>query len=323
MNIFVVVQQMLVLLVMMLVGFIVFRIGWLDDNACSRMSKIVVNVLNPCLMVYGVLGKSGRLDGGMLGQTLILVIVYFCVLILLSGPVASLLHVKTQHYNLYKLMLIFSNVGFMGIPVISNIYGKESMLLIAFYNLGYNLLLYTYGIYLAGKKCPAQKDGVGKTTGDGKAAGNGMQWKKLLNPGVASCVVAIAIFASGAAVPESVCTFFDYVGNAAVPLSMILIGASVAQGGKKEFFLDKKMYAFMAVKMLAIPIVAALLLRLVPWPAMVEGVFILMLAMPVGSIVVMLASESGNDAIECTKGSILTTLVSVLTIPIVSAFLQF
>lgn len=313
MNMFVVIQQMLVLLVMMLIGYIVFRIKWLDANACSRMSKIVVNVLNPCLMVYGVLGKEAHLEGSMLFQTLILVVIYYTALILISIPTASALHVKREHFNLYRLMMIFSNVGFMGIPVISSIYGKESMLLIAFYNLGYNLLLYTYGIYLAAK-------GTGEA---GEGTGGGMQWKKLINPGVASCAAAIVIFASGVTVPDSVCTFFDYVGNAAVPLSMILIGASVAQGGKKEFFLDKKMYAFMAVKMLAIPIAAALLLRLVPWPAMVEGVFILMLAMPVGSIVVMLATESGNDAIECTKGSILTTLVSVITIPIVSVFLQF
>lgn len=314
MNIFVVIQQMLVLLVMMLLGYIVFRVGWLDGNACSRMSKIVVNVLNPCLMVYGVLGKDAHLDGEMLGQTLLLVVVYYGALVLLSGPAASFLRVKKEHFNLYRLMFIFSNVGFMGIPVISSIYGRESMLLIAFYNLGYNLLLYTYGIYLAGKKVSAAK---------GSTSENGMSWKKLLNPGVASCVAAIAIFASGAAVPESICTFFDYVGNAAVPLSMILIGASVAQGGKKEFFTDKKMYAFMAIKMLVVPIAAALLLRLLPWHSMVEGVFVLMLAMPVGSIVVMLATESGNDAMECTKGSILTTLVSVLTIPIVAAFLQF
>lgn len=321
MNIFLVMQQMLVLLVMMLIGYIVFRIGWLDDNACGRMSKIVVNVLNPCLMVYGVLGKEARLDGRMLGQTLILVVIYFGLLVLLSGPVASLLHVKREHFNLYKLMLIFSNVGFMGIPVISSIYGKESILLIAFYNLGYNLLLYTYGIYLAEKGGRiTEKDFKAE---EKAAAGKNPQWKKLINTGVISCIAAIAIFVTGVAMPESVCTFFNYVGNAAVPLSMILIGASVAQGGKKEFFLDKKMYAFMAVKMLAIPIVAALLLRLLSWPAMVEGVFILMLAMPVGSIVVMLAAEGGNDAIECTKGSILTTLVSVLTIPVVAAFLPF
>jgi len=314
MDIFVIIQQMLVLLAMMLVGFIIFRIKWLDDNACAKMSKIVVNVLNPCLMVNGVLGKEAGLEGSMLFQTVVLVIVYYGGLVLLSGPVASLLRTKKGHHNLYKLMMVFSNVGFMGIPVISSIFGKESMLLIAFYNLGYNLLFYTYGVYLAAESSEAESN---------TKAVKGGQWKKLLNPGVAACVLAIAIFASGAAMPESVCTFFDYVGNAAVPLSMILIGASVAQGGKREFFLDKRAYAFAAIKMLVIPIAAALLFRLLPWPAMVEGVFILMLAMPVGSTAVMLASDSGADAIECTKGCIITTLLSVITIPIVSVFLTF
>ncbi len=314
MDIFVIVQQMLVLLAMMLVGFIVFKIRWLDDNACNKMSKIVVNVLNPCLMVNGVLGGGARLEGGMLFQTLILVVIYYGTLILLSGPTASLLRTKREHHNLYKLMMVFSNVGFMGIPVISSIFGKESMLLIAFYNLGYNLLFYTYGVYLAAKS--------GKPQGDEDTAKGG-QWKKLLNPGVVACVVTITIFATGITMPESVCTFFNYVGNAAVPLSMILIGASVAQGGKKEFFLDRRVYAFAAIKMLAIPIAAALLFRLLPWPSMVEGVFVLMIAMPVGTTAVMLAADSGADAIECTKGCIITTLLSVITIPIVSAFLTF
>ncbi len=316
MNVFVVIQQMLVLLSMMLVGYVVFRIKWLDGNACSRMSKIVINVLNPCLMINGVLGSESGLAGSMLFQTLVLVVAYYAVLILLSGPVAKLIRAKKEHYNLYKLMLIFSNVGFMGIPVISNIFGKESMLLIVFYNMGYNLLLYTYGFQLAAKSSLTEK-------GEETETKKGGQWKKLINPGVVACVATVVIFLSGVNMPESVCTFFEYVGNAAVPVSMMLIGASVAQGGRLEFFLDKRAYAFMAVKLLFIPICAALLLRLVPWPAMVEGVFVLMLAMPVGSIVVMLATESGADEMECTKGIILTTLMSVITIPIVSAFLTF
>lgn len=314
MSIFVVVQQMMVLLAMMMIGFIAFKLDWLDDNSCSKLSKIVVNVCNPCLVINGVLGKEAQLKGEMLFQTLLLVFLYFAVLVLFSGPVAFLLRVEKRHYNLYRLMMTFSNVGFMGIPVISSIYGKEATLLIAFYILAYNLLLYTYGVYLAGNN--------GTEEGDKKAKKSG-QWKKLISPGVVGCVLAIVIFVSGVTMPSSVCTFFDYVGNVAVPFSMILIGASVAQDGKKEFFLDRKMYAFLVIKLLIMPIAAALLLRLLPWPAMVEGVFVLMFAMPIGAIVVMLASEGGGDTIECTKGIILTTLLSVVTIPIVSMFLTF
>lgn len=311
MNVFVVVQQMLVLLIMMAVGYVAFRMSWLDDHSYGKVSKVVINILNPCMMINGVLGKEVHLERSMLFQTMALAFIYYVLLILLSIPVASLLRVKKEHYNLYRLMLIFSNVGFMGIPVISSIYGKESIILIAFYNLGYNLLLYTYGIYLSSNNGKAEKQ---------EKRG---QWKKMINPGVIACVVAIAIFASGAVMPDSVCTFFSYMGNAVVPLSMMLIGASVAQGGKKEFFLDKKVYIFMTLKMLLIPIAAALIIRLFALPAIVEGVFILMLAMPVGSVVVMMAKEYGADDMECTKGITLTTLVSVITIPIVSLFLRF
>ncbi len=311
MNIFVVIQQMLVLLVMMLVGYFAYRKTWIDDNSYGKISKIAINILNPCLMINGVLGKEVQAERGMVLQNLFLVVVYFLLLVLLSKPVVSLLRIKKEHKNLYRLMLMLSNVGFMGIPVISSIYGKESMIFVVFYMLGYNLLLYTYGVYLAS----LEKEGSGEEKGSA--------WKNLLNPGVGACVVAILIFASGIQMPDSVCTFFDYMGNSVVPFSMILIGASVAKGGKKEFFTDGKMYVFSAIKMLLIPITGALVLRLVDFPAMVEGIFILMLAMPVGSIVVMLAKECGADEMECTKGSILTTLLSVITIPIVSLFLTF
>lgn len=309
MDMFIIVQQMLMLLAMMLLGFIIYKLNWVDGKSCASISKIVINICNPCLTVYGVLGKGASLEGGMLFQTLLLVAIYYGTLTLVSLPIGHALRLQKKHFNLYRLMTIFSNIGFMGIPVVTSIYGKESMLLIAFYNLGYSLLLYTYGVYLAGGGSEkAQKAGL---------------WKKLVNPGVVGCLAAIAIFVTNMQTPDSVGTFMGYVGNAAVPLSMMLIGTSVAEGGKKEFFLDVKMYLFSFVKLLAIPIAAAFVMRLVPWPPMVEGVFILMMAMPVGSMAVMLASESGADALECTKGIILTTLLSVFTIPIVSVFLTF
>jgi len=311
MNIFIIVQQMLILFAMMVVGYAAYRLSWLDDNACGKLSKVIVNILNPCMMINGVLGKEASLEKSMLLQTVLLAAVYFGVLILLSGPVTFLLRVKKEHRNLYRLMLIFSNVGFMGIPVVSGIYGMESVILIAFYNLGYNLLLYTYGVRLAsdhGSEVTEKKSG---------------QWKKLINPGVIACAAAIAIFVSGAAMPDSVCTFFNYMGNAVVPFSMIIIGTSFAQNGRKEFFTDARMYLFTAIKMLLIPVAAALLLQAVSWPGIVEGVFVLMLAMPVGSIVVLLAKECGADEVECTKGIVLTTLMSVVTIPVVSLFLSF
>ena len=133
------------------------------------------------------------------------------------------------------------------------------------------------------------------------------------------------VYLTGWTFPDSVGSFFSYVGNSVVPFSMFLIGASFVQNGKKEFFTDIKIYLFMAIKMLLIPIAAAIAIRYIPvvkdWNPTMLGVFILMLSMPVGSMIVMISKQCGADDVEATKGGIFTTLLSVVTIPIVGFFL--
>ena len=306
MNVFVVLQQMLVLLTMMALGYLTYRKGWINDESYGHISKICVNILNPCIVIYGVTGKDSNLPGQVVVQNLIFMCIYYVILILLSKPIIRMLKVSKGNRSIYELMLIFSNVGFMGIPVISSIFGQESVVLIAFYMLGYNLVLYTYGLYLSSKTEGAQIT---------------FQWKSLLNAGVISCFVALLLFGFQVQLAPSVVNFFDYVGNAVVPMSMMLIGASVAQHADRSFLTDIRMYVFSAIKLLVIPIAAALLMKGFAIDPLVKGVFVMMLAMPVGTIVVMFAKQAGADDMECTKGSVITTLLSIVTIPIVAAFL--
>ena len=102
---------------------------------------------------------------------------------------------------------------------------------------------------------------------------------------------------------------------------MILIGASTAQQDLKRLFTDIKMYLFLLIRLLVVPVTAALLIRGFALDEKIAGTFILMLAMPVGSIVVLLAADQGADESCCIKGSVLSTLLSVITIPIVSFLL--
>lgn len=306
MNVFVVLQQMLVLFAMMMLGYMSYKCKWIDDSACGQISKICVNILNPCIIIHGVVGKESNLAGNVITQNLILVTIYFVLLIVLSIPIVRLLRVEKDNRSIYELMIIFSNVGFMGIPVLSSVFGQDCVVLIAFYMLGYNMVLYTYGIYLS-SKCGGSK--------------MVFKWKSLINPGVISSIVAITLFAFKVTVPASAASFFSYMGNAVVPMSMMLIGASVAQHADKTFFTSIRLYLFSAIKLLIIPIAAALIVKGINLDPLVKGVFVMMLAMPVGTIVVMFAKQAGADEIECTKGSVITTLLSILTIPIVAAFL--
>ena len=310
MSTFIVIQQMLVLFALMVVGYFCYKAAWLDKNAYGKLSKIVVNVMNPMLIINGVLNKDTGDDYRKVLTNLLLVGIYFVLLIMMSFLVVRILKISHPLESLYRLMLIFSNVGFIAIPVISSVYGESAVLYIAFYILGYNFLLYTYGLHLVEVSVGENESGKGEKA-----------YKKIINSGVIACIAAILIFATGIRVPSSVEAFVSYLGEPAVPLSMLLIGASMAQQDLKQLFADIKMYLFLLIRMLLIPVAAVFIIKGIAIDPRIKGTFILMLAMPVGSIVVLLAADRGADETCCIKGSILSTLFSVVTIPLVSLLL--
>lgn len=312
MNALIILQQMLVLFAMMLVGYFCYKKDWIDDHSYGKMSKIVVNIMNPLLVIDGVLNRDAGDDLHKLLVNLIMMLIYFAFLVLISIPIVKILRPEKQNIGLYRLMTIFSNVGFMGIPVISGLYGPSVIIYIIFYMQGYNFLLYTYGIILAKSSAKAQ------SSEDEKSANFKDTLKLILNPGVVAGIVAIVIFICNMQVVKPVATFVSYLGQCVVPMSMILIGASMAQHNLKDIFNDIKLYWFLLIRLIIVPISVALVVRNLPIDPQILGVFILMLAMPVGSIVVLVAMEQGADSTCCTKGSVVSTLLSIITIPIVA-----
>lgn len=324
---FIILQQMLVLFGMMLVGYFCYKINWIDDHTYGKLSKIVVNIFNPLLVIDGVLGKNTGEDLNKLGINFGMMIIYFIFLIIISIPVVKILRPEKKNVELYRLMMIFSNVGFMGIPVISALYGSGVIIYIVFYMLGYNFLLYTYGIILAKRSAQRNLQSSEKANDEnGKNVDeNTLSFKEniksIMNPGVIAGIVAIVFFMLNMQVAAPVASFIKYLSQCVVPLSMILIGASMAQHELKSIFNEIKMYWFLLIRLIIIPIAVALLVRQLPIDPEILGVFILMLAMPVGSIVVLVAMEQGADSTCCTKGSVVSTLLSIITIPIVAMLL--
>lgn len=315
MNVEIILSQMLMLFAMMLVGYVVWKKEWLDEAAYQKLSRIVVNIFNPILVLYGVMGKNSEGNAGLLLQNLGFVCFFYVFLTLVGVVIVWILRPSKAERKIYRMMTIFPNVGFMGIPVITSIFGTESMIYIVFYMLGYNLLLYTYGIILAKK---AAVD-AGNAPADEMEAGG--QWKRIINAGVVASVLAIVIFLFQIPIPTPVVSFCEYMGNATIPLSMLLIGMSIAKADLKTIFSNGKVYLFAIIKMVIIPIGMTLLLKPLHADATVFGVFALQLAMPVGSIITLIAKENGADEACCTNGIVLSTLASIVTIPLVCTFL--
>ena len=306
MDVLVIFERMMMLFAMMMLGYIAYKIKWVDDAGYDKISKLVVNVFNPALIINGAM-TAGKAESSLIKENLFFVIVYFAILIAISYPIALLIRTKQTHKNIYQLMTIFSNVGFMGIPVVSSILGQECVIYVVFYMLIYNLLIYTVGISMAQRNIPKEERVSGL--------------KGIINTGVVCSLLAIVVFATDIEFNSSVLTFFDYVGNATIPLSMMVIGISVARMPIKKVFSGARLYIYTFIKLLVIPILAAFLLKGLKQTDFIFEIFIIMFAMPVGSIVTMITKEYGADDTLSSRGIIITTVASIVTIPIVCMFL--
>lgn len=316
MDIGIIFGQMLVLLAMMLVGTFVYKKNWLSEEGANNVSKVVVNVFNPLLVISGVLGDTDAISQDKIFGNVKLVLIYYVISIIFGIVLAWILHPPKNLKSIYTLMATFSNLGFMGIPVAKSLYGSEGVVYVSFYILIYNLIVYTYGMSLA-RRAAREKNG----TDSAQKVSMSASLKRMINPGVVAALLALIIFAAGIRMPAPVVSFCDYMGNTTIPLSMLMIGVSIAKADLRSYLKDARMYFFILLRMVAMPVAVAVLMRNMGFDTVVFGVFIIELAMPIGSIIGLFAKECGADDAYCMKGTVLSTLASIVTIPIVGLFI--
>lgn len=298
----IILQKILILVAMIMLGYIAYKNDMLNDEAVKKLSGIVVNIANPALIVSSVLDSSiNDISNKKILLVTAISLVMYTALILIAWIVAMILPVKKEHKGMYQAMMVFSNVGFMGFPLLKSIYGNESLIYASIIVTFYNILIYTYGVYIMGKS-----ESVGK-----------FRVRNILNNGVIACLVMMFILLSKVHIPGMLTEIITYVSGMVVPASMMIIGASLATIKLKELFSDKWLIIFSIIRMILIPFIGYVIASQFIKDEMLLGIIVTMLAVPVGSLVAMLAQEYDRDVLLASKGIALTTILSVVTIPLV------
>lgn len=201
------------------------------------------------------------------------------------------------------MMVIFNNIAFMGFPIVAAAYGPDALLYSALFTLPFCLLIYTYGIVLITEN------------GEKKEK---LRIKSIFNIGVIAVIFALAMLFIKPDMPEFVITASKGVSNLTGPLSMMVIGISLAGMKLRDVFCDKTLWLFSFVKLLVIPIIGTLIVIRLLDNDLLCHVCMVMLGTPVASMVVMLAQTYDADSELMSRGVALTTILSVITIPMVS-----
>lgn len=300
----IILQQMLALFFMMMLGYGCAKQGVLDKTTTKKISWLVINVANVSVILRSGLDNKGDMPQENLIQVLKIAFVIFVLLLVLARIVPPLLRVGKENYGVYRLMLVFSNISFMGMPLVIALAGVSAVLYMTIFCLLFNVLMYTYGI-----RCIKQE----------KDKKEKFQWRSLLNAGVISCVLAMIFFFTKADMPEFVDTTLLNMGNLTAPLSMLVIGQSFTEFRLRELFTDVKLLIFMVIKMLILPIITLSAIKMVVTERDILIVCLVVLSTPVASMAAMMSQQYEGNYELASKGVALSTIASVITIPVVSA----
>ncbi len=311
-------QQMFILFILMTVGIVCRKTGLMNNSVSKGMSAIVINIACPAFVIAAGINKDEYVSGDKLIACALAAIFIYIGLIIIAVFLPYVLGFDKKDFGTYRVMTIFSNIGFMGFPIVSATYGSLGLLYAAFFQFPFNLLFYTYGIHAMKSssgsdayKAPATKNSSGS---DAKSE---PLWKNLLNVGVLSVFASLILYLLRVHVPAPITSIITYLSSLTVPLSMMVIGYSL--GGMKlmSLFTNFKLLIFSLLKLIVIPVIGVLLLKLFITDETLLGVCFIMIATPVASMSAMLAQLYGGDEEAASRGVALTTLLSVITIPLV------
>ena len=296
-------QQMLILFFYMMIGYWAKKKGFFGEEASATISWIVVNIANPAMIISSVINGESSIKGSELISTAILACVSFGILIILAEILPRVFHTEGKTRSAYKIMTVFNNIGFMGFPVISAAYGQEALLYAAIFVLPYNILFYTYGITVT-------RSGGEKTK---------LNLKQILNIGSVASILAGVLYVAQIPMHDMIKTSMGSLSGLTSSLSMFVIGISLSNMKIRELFTDFKLLGYTGIKLLIIPVIGTLIASNFIQNQMLLNVFMIMLATPAGAMTAMLAQEYDGDYALASKAVALTTVLSVITIPIVSA----
>ena len=336
------ITQLGMFVIYILAGILLIRTKVLNRENMEVVSRLVIKLALPVMIFTNTVNG---VDKEMLFHSLsILGIAFFMYICLfgLSFLSGKMFHLQGDHQQLYSAMSAFGNIGFMGIPIVTSIFPERGMLYISVFTMIDQLMLWTVGVGLTSKagdrveKVSEIQSSCGQVKADRKNVAVGrsatdrtvdkrvsFDFKKLINPVTVAIVLSLIFILAGIQLPEILNTAFSKIGATATPLAMIYLGGVFACMDVRKYVCKLDYYGIVVIKMLIFPVIFYLIQGLLPISAEIRMTMTLTSAMPVMSSVVMMANAYGTDGDYAMGGILVTTVCSIVTLPLVYWILQF
>ena len=296
--------QIISLFLIMVVGYVMYKRKVIDDAATVRYTKLIMNISLPSQIITAFISNQGIVSNREVLTVFGITFVAYAVYAVVGAVFVFVTRVPKKQRGTYMFMTMFGNVGFMGFPVISAIFGDEALIYAVIFMVVFNVLVYSIGILLINTN-----------------ESNGFNLKKLVNMPFIAAVLSIILYFANIKLPDMVMTSFNFMGNITTPVAMLILGATVATMPIKELFDEWRIYLFLIVKLAIMPLIAIALIQFVDVSELIRGTVIVLSATPVATNATMLAIEYGGDTKLTSKGIFFTTILCMISIPLITLIL--
>lgn len=304
----VLINQLIQLFIIICIGFLAYKVNIFNETSTKALNRFILDITLPLMMIDSVLSMKQRPETSEVASLFSASIIFYLVMPVIAFIIVKIM-VKTMNIvrsrqGAYMFMLIFSNVGFMGFPILQAACGRQgdtAVFYAAVLNIFFNLSAFTYGVVMIGY---------------GEAKKTAFKLKSLLSPGIISAILAIIIYLLDIQFPATIENVISTVGELTSPLAMILVGATLASIKLSEVFNEWKIYVFAVIKQFILPILLYPIFKLFLGDTLLFNVLFIEFLMPIANTALMLSGEYGGDTKFISKAIFISTAMSLVTMPL-------
>lgn len=309
-------NQILIIFIIIAIGVICYKVKLIDDETNNRLSSILLMLVNPMVIFVSYQREFEKelLEGLLI--SLLLSVITHVISILIShllikkkrrkkGNIANHSinkYVDNEDVEVERMSSIYSNVGFMGIPLMYGIFGTEGVFYATASVTIFNIFLWTHGVVMM--------------SGNNEWSLKSM-FKKLLSPSIIAIALGLICFLFQIMIPDVVFDAFQHVANINTPFAMLIAGVTIGKTDFKKLITNYRLYFIAFIKLLLIPAVLLLIYGMLPISNKVFTTAVIMAAAPTATTGILFAIKYKKNAIYSAEIFTVTTLLSAITIPFI------
>ncbi|MFQ3620813.1 MAG: AEC family transporter [Spirochaetales bacterium] len=302
------IQGVLTILFMVGVGYILARRGWLKEEDSAFLSRLVLHLALPALMLSNFTRTFNRSTLLLFGPGIVVPLTVILGSYGVASLLAQLLRLPLRSRGTFRALFAFSNTIFVGLPVNLALFGEASVPFVTLYYLVNTTVFWTLGVYYIRRDVEGGRQSPRFFSIE--------TLKRILNPVLGAFLVAILLVLLEVKLPPFLVASFKYAADLTTPLSMLIIGITMSSIGFQGIRLDRYTGAVLLGRFFIAPGIAWLLMRQLLLPELMEKVFLVVASLPVMTQVAIVCKAFGAESERASMLVTFTTALSLFIIPL-------